>query len=234
MPAIGSFTPLASALGSGASHAEAIYIALRSAVGTSASPVDGLDDLWRQARAIGKASSQLSVDRAAYQALPDGATDHLAAYERLLGLASSSAQTEQDRRARCVAAWTRQITSTSRGVELDLQAISENFSLVATDHDQTDTVHQGRTFPPRGLEAALGTTEYPNFSTEFVVQVLYDVPTGARAIPPTELDDAETTLNSVLPAWVDFVISQEGPSGSGFYADGGPDGTSVADYTAIY
>jgi hypothetical protein len=234
MSANGTFSPLGSSLGSGTSHAENVYVAMRSAVGTSASPVGGLDDLWRQARAIGKASSQLSVDRAAYQAIPVGATDHIPPYERLLALATSSWQTEEDRRQRIVAAWTRTITSTSRGIEIDLQEISPLFSLVPTDHDQTDTVHQGRTYPPRGLEASYGTTQYPNFSTAFVTQVKYDVPSGATEIPADELADAETLLDASLPAWVDFVISQEGPSGAGFYADGGPDGTSVADYTAIY
>jgi hypothetical protein len=48
------------------------------------------------------------------------------------------------------------------------------------------------------------------------------------------LDDGERLLNSALPAHVDYVVSQEGTSGAGFYADGGPDGTSVADLTAIY
>jgi hypothetical protein len=207
---------------------------MRSAVGTSASPKDGLDDLWRQSRAVGKASSQLSVDRAAFQALPIAATDHLAAYERILALASSSGRNEQERRDRVVAAWTSQIVSTPRGIEVDLEAISANFSLVATDHDQADGFQHGRTYPERGSEATRGTTQYPNFSTDFVVQVAYAVPSGVAAMPANELDDAERLLNSSLPGWVDYVVSQEGVSGAGFYADGGPDGTSVADFTAIY
>jgi len=232
---IGSLGPLASPLGSGSPHYEDVYRALRSAVGTSASKDDeNLDDLWRRARAVGIAAGHLSLDRAAWQALPIGATDHLDAYERLLGLSSSTAQTEQDRRERVVAAWIRDILATSRGIEVDLQTIDANFSLVTTDHDQTDTVHMGRTLAVDGNEATFGSTKYPNYSTAFVVGALYEVPAGSTAIPPLVLTDAKSLLNNNLPAWVDFVISQEGTSGAGFYADGGPDGTSVADLTAIY
>jgi hypothetical protein len=235
MSHLGSLSPLASPLGSGTSHYEDVYRALRSAVGTSASKDDeNLDDLWRRARAVGLGAGHLSLDRAAWQALPIGCTDHLDAYERLLGLSSSTATTEQDRRERVVAAWIRDILATSRGIEVDLQTIDENFSVVTTDHDQTDTVHHGRIMPAAGSEATYGTTEYPNYSTAFVVQVAYAVPSGSTVIPTQVLADAKALLNNNLPAWVDFVISQEGTSGAGFYADGGPDGTSVADLTAIY
>lgn len=234
MSALGSFSPLAVALGSGTSHIEDIYRAMRASVGTSASPVDGLDDLWRQARAVGIGAGQLALDRAAFQALPEAATDHLPVYERNLALASSPGQTEQDRRVRVTAAWTSQITSTARGVELDLQSVSANFSLVATDHDQTDSFQHGRIYPERGAEVTRGTTQYPNYSTEFRVTAAYSVPAGETGIPGDELTDTRRVLNNVLSAWVDFVISQEGASGAGFYADGGPDGTSVADLTAIY
>lgn len=234
MSALGSLSPLAYPLGGGTSHVEDIYRALRSAPGTSVGPEDGLDDLWRQSRAVGIGSAHLALDKAAYQALPDGTTDHLAAYERGLGLASSSAQTEQDRRLRVAAAWTSQIASTSRGIERDLQDISANYSLRATDHDLTDTTHHGRSFPAFGLEATYGVSAYPNYGTSFVVTVVYAVPAGVFAIPDAELDDGERLLNSALPAHVDYVVSQEGTSGAGFYADGGPDGTSVADLTAIY
>lgn len=234
MSKIGSLSPLAAPLGSGTSHAEDVYTALRSAVGTGASPADGLDDLWRQSRAIGKAASQQSVDRAAFQSLPSAATDHLAVYERILGLASSHAEDEEQRRQRVTAAWTKQIDASPRGVEADLQDIDANFTVFALDHDKTDSGLHGRVYPPRGTESTRGVTQYPNFSTEFVVTAVYAVPVGLTEIPDTVLDDAERLLNSTLPAWVDFVISQEGASGAGFYADGGPDGTSVADLTAIY
>lgn len=241
MSHIGSLSPLSSPLGSGTSHYEDVYRALRSAMGTSVTrpaqsgPLDdSLDDLWRQARAVGKAASHLALDRAAFQALPDATTDHLDAYERNLCLAFISAENEQQRRERVTAVWVGQINSTARGVELDLEAISENFSLVATDHDQTDSFQHGRTYPPRGLEATRGTTQYPNYSTAFRINVAYALPSGITAVPGTELRDAQRLLNSSCPAWVDFVISQEGSGGAHFYADGGPDGTSVADFTAIY
>lgn len=231
---LGGLSPLSMPLGSGTSHTEDVYRAMRAAVGTSASPADGLDDLWRQSRAIGKAASQQSIDRAAFQALPEAATDHLGAYERGLALAFTAATNEQERRERITAAWTSQIVSTSRGVEIDLQAVSENYSVIALDSDLSDTVHHGRIYPPRGSESSKGTTQYPNWSSSFVVSVVYSLPAGEVAIPLDELDDGERALNNALPSWVDFVISQEGPSGAGFYADGGPDGTSVADLTAIY
>ena len=235
MANLGSLSPLATPLGSGTSHYEDVYRALRSAVGTSASRDDeNLDDLWRRARAIGIGAGHLSLERAAWQALPIGCTDHLAAYERLLGLSSSSDTTEQDRRDAVVREWTRTILSTSRGIELELQDIDPLFSLAVTDHDQTDTVHLGRIMPPEGQEVSYGTTQYPNYSTAFVIGVVYAVPSSLVVIPSAVLDEAERMLNNHLPAWVDYVISQEGVSGADFYADGGPDGTSVADLTAIY
>jgi hypothetical protein len=234
MSALGSLSPLSVALGSGTSHVEDVYRTLRAAVGTSASPVDGLDDLWRQARAVGIASGQLALDRAAFQALPEAATDHLAAYERNLAIAFTPGRTEQERRERVTAAWVREIVSTPRGIELSLQNISANYSLVPTDHDQTDSFQHGRAYPARGEEATRGTTNYPNYSTAFRVNAAYSVPVGETVIPAAHLTDGRQLLNDSLPAWVDFVISQEGDSGAGFYADGGPDGTSVADLTAIY
>lgn len=232
---LGSLSPLATPLGSGTSHYEDVYRAMRSAVGTSASKDDeNLDDLWRRARAVVIAAGHLSLDRAAWQALPVGCTDHLAPYERLLGLSFSSATTEQERRDAVVRAWTRTIRSTGRALELDLQDIATELSLVPVDHDLTDTVHLGRIMPPVGDEAIEGTTQYPNYSTEFTVTVAYAVPAGETSIPITRRLAAETLLNESLPAWVDYVLSQEGASGADFYADGGPDGTSVADLTAIH
>lgn len=234
MSSLGSLSPLSVAIGSGTSHVEDIYRTLRAAMGTSVSPVDGLDDLWRQARAVGIGAGQLALDRAAFQALPEAATDHLPVYERNLAIAFTPGRTEQERRERVTAAWVRRILSTARGVELSLKDISANFALVSTDHDQTDSFQHGRAYPTRGEEATRGTTNYPNYSTAFRVNAAYAVPSGETVIPATQLTEARQLLNDSLPAWVDFVISQEGDSGAGFYADGGPDGTSVADLTAIY
>lgn len=231
---LGSLSPLAAPIGSGASHYEDVYRALRSAVGSGVSPENGLDDIWRQARAVAIAAGHLALDRAALQALPVSATDHLDAHERLLGLSSSAATTEQDRRDRVVRAWTRTIRSTARGLELDLQAIAAAFSLFAPDRDKADTVQFGRIMPPEGTEATFGTTQYPNYSTSYAITILYAVPAGDTGIPGAVLDESRDLLNDTIPGWVDFVLSQEGGSGAGFYADGGPDGTSVADLTAIY
>jgi hypothetical protein len=223
-------------LGGGPTDTEAIYLEMRKAIGEGAAgPADSAEDVWRQCKAATIAAAMAAIERAALQALPLWATDHLEVYETLLRI--PRAATTFERQVACAVALTEQLGADIPSVRVDLKKISAKLDVDLVAYAQALTTVFGKMFAPRdgsipygsGVTAGLLATGYPNCSTDFVLHVRYTLDVG-ETIPPADLlARARRYLCNVLPAWVDFAIY----TGTGFYLDGGPDGTSLLDLTAF-
>ena len=217
-------------LGGETTKTEDVYTALRAAVGIGGpGPRDGLEDLWRQCKAQTIASTVIASERAILQALPDHATDHIPVYERILAIVPPGGATEQDRRLAIVEAWTLRLLANMPELKRSLQIVDPAFDLEELEHEKVTHVLLGRMFPPRGAEQFYGVTAFPNFSDEFIVRVTYTLVPGQTEPPTSVLAKARRLLNTVLPAWVDWLIT----TGDGFFTDGGPDGSSLLDLKTL-
>lgn len=221
-------------IGGSSTEIEAIYDALRNAVGVGgAGPVDGIEDLWRQSKAIGLAAATTSMERAALQALPMFASDHLPVYEELLGIVPGADDTEADRVTAVSIAWSKTLRADGEGLGLAVQAIDARAGLDYLDNTTGQTVTFGKAFAPRPDDGSYGTTttqtDIPNWSTDFFQLITYALDPGATIIATPILLALRRLLNEVLPSWVDWEIND----GYGFYLDGGADGSSLLDYKAL-
>lgn len=221
-------------LGGQTSHIENVYNALRNAVGRGGSAKDenGLEAAWRAAKAIAIATATDAYERAAFQALPEHATEHVPVYERVLGIAPGSDANEEDRRLAVLAAWTVRVLANIGTLKRSLQVISPKFDVDELAHEQATVTMLGRMFPSYGDESLHGVPQYPNYSDEFVVRVIYRLEAGEVSIPGMLLQAARRYLNTTLPAWVDFLILKRTSPTTGLICDGAAVG-SVLDYTPL-
>lgn len=244
MAALGGLSPLGFELGGADSDMEVVYRTLRAAVGgdSGAGPVDGIEDFWRICKAEAIWAMMEAMERAAMQALPLFATDHLPVYEDLLFVGEE--QNDTERAIAVTLAFCLQLAADVPSLVADLKAIDSRFSVQAVDYSQATIVQFGKAFGPRpgasgpaygsGASANVNASAYPNFASDFVLQVVWEASAGAPTPTPTILDSAKRLLNNALPAWVDFSITTYSDvDGFGFYLDGGSDGTSLLDYTAF-
>lgn len=220
-------------LGGQPTRIEAIYSALRSAVGRGGSAQDdsGLEGAWRAAKAQAIAASLDAYERAAFQALPAHATEHVPVYERVLGIAPGSDANEEDRRLAVVAAWVARVLATVGDLKRSLQTISPKFDVDEMDHDLSIVTMLGKMFPAYGDEAT-GVPMYPNYSDEFIVRVTYTMESGETKIPQAIHAAARRFLGTALPAWVDFEIMHRTDPEQGLICDG-EDVGSVLDVTPM-
>lgn len=234
MGGFGWHNPFPFELGGGETDAELAWRALRSAVG-GGGPVDGLEDVWRQIKAVAIAASGASVERAFLQFVPGRQTDALEAWENVLGLARAATLVE--RQAAVASAITLGMAADHATIDRDLKRIDGAFALDVTQWAQAITTIPGKLLAPRvgtppygsGASALRRGALLPNYATSFVLHVEYALPFGSITPPAQILEDATRYLNSVLPAWEDYEIH----TGVGFYLDGGVDGTSLLDLTAF-
>lgn len=238
---IGGQNPLPFQLGGGASLSERIYTVLRRAAGERAggSPIEpqgGIADAWRWAKAKAIAAVLSGDERAFSQAFPGLATDRLELFEAILGLAQ--APTDAERAAACLAAWTASIAVDIPSLTADLQKIDPHVTVDSVDYTQGTTTLLGKMFA--GLPGAgqpsfgIGTpsvlsSRAPNYSSDFVCHVRYTMPAGMLTPPVDKLAALKDRLCTVLPSWAGYVIYIS----THFYCDGGADGTSLLDSTAM-
>lgn len=217
MPGIGGGNPVPHKIGGGPSDAVQAYDALKAAVGVGGSGADGsLEAEWRMARARGLAAS-MADERAAMQAWPDTATDHIPVYEELLAEYAAPGESEQDRRVAITDGWTSVVSAASPALEAKLKEIDSRFVLVATSRDNARTTAHGRGFEdfspsdPSACGPAFGggrkSTLIPNYSSDFVC--LVNLPFSG---PPSlgdlnAIERAKALLADSLPSWIDFQIS---------------------------
>lgn len=198
--------------GGGPTDTELLYLALRSAVGEggSSDADDTIEDLWRQARAIGLSAAEEGNLRASLQALPSKATDALPYYEEVLGAPPEPGDSDVARRARVTERWIATQVGDLPDLLTSLQVIDPTFALPAIDTTQFAVTQHGRFFAPRdGSEpsghATRHTTGWPNYSDAFRVPVhLPSTSTGPAVL--RKLEQARQVLGDGLPAWCDFFI----------------------------
>ena len=242
MGGLGGQNPLPFQLGGGASLSERIYTVLRRAAGERAggSPIEpqgGIADAWRWAKAKAIAAVLSGDERAFSQAFPGLATDRLELFEAILGLAQ--APTDAERAAACLAAWTASIAADIPSLTADLQKIDPHVTVDPVDYAQGTTTNLGKMFGglPGAGQPYFGSptvshgpsSAAPNYSSDFVCHVRYTMPAGMLTPPVDKLAALKDRLQTVLPSWCGFVIY----TSTGFYLDGGADGTSLLDITAF-
>lgn len=230
MGGLGWQNPLPLELGGGRTAVENVYRGLRSAVGIGgAGEIDGLEDLWRQAKAYGIAAGLDTDQRAILQFFPDRATDAIPYYEALLLAPLPPGLEVHERQALLAARFTSPPASNTEEVNLGLQQLDERFSIVALDHSLTEVTVHGRAFEDLAGTLPFGggrrSTIAPNYSTDFAVIMLLDL-AGA---PFTDQDVAtlergRNYLTTALPAWVFFGEA----TGIGFILD-----EDLLDLTAL-
>ncbi|MCP4674329.1 MAG: hypothetical protein GY854_02185 [Deltaproteobacteria bacterium] len=214
MPSFGSGNPFPLELGGGPSSTEQIYQTLKQAVGIGGAAEDGtIEADWRFSQSRGLRAG-FSIDRATNQAWPHLATDYIMVYEEMLLLNPGSLSNEE-RRRQILDRWTRSIDASAGGVEADLQRIDPLLSTVNVDRDTARTTALGRGFEdetpgdPDACGPAFGggrkSTEWPNYSTDFVCIVRYNLATGGlTAEAQRRMGRARGLLREVLPSWVDW------------------------------
>jgi len=214
---IGDLNPFPFQVGGGPSRVEAAYLALRKMVGTNGYSAieDGLEAEWRKCKTMGLVCLGTFDERAAHQAFPHVATDHIILFEEMLGLFPDTTKTDQQRRAVVVPDYTGvPETWYSRLVE-QLQRIDSRADVILRPWANTGTTHAGRAFEPftpvAGFEYSVGDrtfTRFPAASDAHRVQVLFDIGNGAE--PSRDIlvrtESMKALLNDIIPAWVDFRI----------------------------
>lgn len=225
MAEIGPLNPIPTLVGGGPTETEKAYGIISRAMGKggTARSDDGIDGLWRRSRAKGLAAATSAYRRAIYNAFAHLATDCLPSYERALGLTAAPGATEAQRRDAVWAAWITRATAVVPRMIERLQKIDSRFEGITVPHDyQTTTIH-GRAFGPHqdGLEGptfgGIGYSVAPNYSTDFVQRVKFDVGYGGALLPSDarKLERAKDQLRSLLPSWVTFSIV----TSTGFYCN---------------
>ncbi len=223
MAGFGWQNPFPFEFGGGPTQTETIYAAMRSSVGVGGSAVDdeGIEGLWRQARASGVAAVATTGERAVLQAFPRYATDLLDYYEDLLQAVPEPGDSVVERQAVVEQLWTERVRAALPDIAADLLEIDPRLSIAAFDHaETTDTIH-GRAFEDLAAALPFGggrrSTFFPNYSTEFVVTALFNI--GSGIVPGLAeqkiIERAKAHLNKVLPATHTFQVL----TGVGFILD---------------
>lgn len=223
MAGFGWHNPFPFEFGGGPTQTETIYAAMRASVGVGGSAVDdeGIEGLWRQARASGMAAVATTGERAVLQAFPRHATDLLEYYEDLLQAVPEPGDSVVERQAVVEQLWTERVRAALPDIAADLLEIDPRLSIAAFDHaETTDTIH-GRAFEDLAAALPFGggrrSTFFPNYSTEFVVTALFNI--GSGIVPGLAeqkiIERAKSHLNKVLPATHSFQVL----TGVGFILD---------------
>lgn len=226
MPTIGRWNPLPFKIGGGPSDSEKFYNSLKSMVGVGGAAADEtIEAEWRMAKARGLAAGS-NEEKAAMQAWPDTATDHIDVYEAVLGLAVAPFESDERRRQRITLEWTKAVDAVSATIVAALQRIDSRFSAVMSDYETSTTTVHGRAFEDYdfspdacGPAFDIGTksTMWPNYSGGFIFHVLFDAGAGSATVGELALiEQAKSVLNEMLPAWIDYTILT---SYSGFILD---------------
>lgn len=203
-------------VGGGPTKAEAIYRALRKALGErGAGPEGGIEDTWRAAKAVVMARSALQKDRAAFQAFPHLATDFLPLYEEMLAIAP---EVELGRRLEAVqVAYTSSLDAIIATLLEALKKIDPVIEIETMPADKAVLARHGRPF------GATWSSPWPAYSQHFFLYVRW--PGGVP--DPDKRAAVVRLINRSLPAWCDWQIFNH----TGFYLDGFND--SFLDVTAF-
>ena len=208
--------PFPQEFGGGPTLVERHYNELVAAVGKGGTAVDkedSLDAIWRQCKARANASLDAFSERAAIETFPGLATSLLPYYEEVLLIVPPVDSTLTERREVARRAWIREFRSDGPSLEAGLRDIDTRFTIVNQSIETTATTLEGRPFEPFSGTPSYGgnnhrSTQFPNFSDDMIVYVLFDLGAGAIPTQPERrlIVEAQTLLNDTLPSWVDFQI----------------------------
>lgn len=211
---LGWLNPLPMELGGGPAPTARLYAALRETVGEGGSAVDdqGIEGLWRAAKATALAAASSASERAVLQVFPGRATDHLAYWESLLGVTPAPGATVVQRQADAERALVERVRNAAPDLEARLIDIDARLSLVQLDLDKATVTIPGRAFEDMAGALPFGggrrSTRVPNYSSAFVLSLLFSI--GAGVVPSgadlRALTAAADYLTAVLPAHVTFQI----------------------------
>lgn len=234
MGAIGGRNPIPTHIGGSSAPTEKVWRTLRKALGTRldggdvAGPVDGIEDMWRLAKARAIAKVLQLEELAVTQAFPFLATVALDLYERALGV--PRAPTDQQRREAVAVAYTAGLDAVIPHVRAELQRIDPGLDVVTVNPATSIWTQFGKCFANRNSNDMFvdgrKSAAFPNYSQHFVLVVRWSGSPGG--VPdPAKRAEVERYLNTVLPSWVDYSIE----NGEGFYLDGF--NTSLLDLTSF-
>lgn len=209
------------------------WLALRAAVGGKvglAGPELGFEDSWRLAKAYGLAAASVEMERAFCEFFPHLATDMLTVYEDVTK--TIAAGSNQERRNAAALAWTS--SPSARIPDLSTK-LPQHFYQLLPDRISTRDVAAGKSFGEQGGVPSYGTTrtstDWPNFTDSYIAVIVWDSVTSGVPIPDSNLLQTVADLLTVsLPAWCDWRIQDIATE---FLLDGGPDGTSLLDWTPL-
>lgn len=233
MAGFGWTNPFPFEFGGGTTLVESTYRALRASVGLGGSAEDDentIDGVWRQARASGLAAAFATGERAVVNYFPGRSTDLLPYYEELLLIVAENEDDEPGRRAEAERRFTYEVDASVPAVASDLARVDARFSVLEVDKAQVVETLFGRAFEDFAATLPFGggrkSSQFANFSTDFVLFVLLDLGSGVDP-EPTEnaiLREGVDLLNSVLPTWINFQTS----TADGFILD-----ESLLDLTGL-
>jgi len=229
----GASNPFPFWLGGDPSPLEEIHDALRANLGVDGcGPEDGIEDNWLWCLAEAIDADQAAPERAALQAFPLTATDHLPVYEQRFGLPSVG--TDQDRRLAIDAFQNSEAIDDIPDLTVALLAISPHLGLQFNTRNQSMLTDAGKTLAPRGAGfppyGGRVASDFVNYADEYVLHITWDT-VAAGALPNDGIVRAVADLMTrSLAAWEDWQLHQ---LADGFFLDGGADGLSVMDFTAF-
>ncbi len=172
-----------------------------------------IDGAWHQAMANGLSLIGTMGEAAVFQAWPNLATDLISEYERILGISPPIDSPDQARRDVATLAWVGDIRSDYPDLSVSLDGIDLRFSIINPNHTLARQTYFGKLFAAQTDGAIFhgGQTisDFPNYSDDFFVRVLFDVGDGVGAVGPIGVakQRARELLERVLPAWCDFRIA---------------------------
>ncbi len=198
---------------------EKAFRALVSLEGSGLLPPDDpqgdqtIDGAWHQAMANGLSLLGTMGEAAVFQAWPNLATDLISEYERILSISPPIDSPDQARREAITFAWVGDIRSDYPDMSVSLDGIDLRFSILNPNHTLARQTYFGKLFANQtgetifhGLQTI---SNFPNFSDDFIVRVLFDVGDGVGAVGPIGVakQRARELLERVLPAWCEYSIA---------------------------
>lgn len=195
---------------------EKAYTALQRMVGKNGYSTDDneIEALWRQAKADAMACLETFDERAALQASPLSATDHIPLYENEQKIVGSDRQPDEDRRQAIATSMRTTPESWTDGLLSTLRAIEPNVEILMLPWENLTTTQAGRWYAPFEPTpnddfggGRLG-TQWPSFSDAY--RVIVHMPLSNGAAPNVEqrrkVSQIQTTLYDVVPGWHDFRV----------------------------
>lgn len=213
MGGFGWHNPFPFEFGGAPTLVEVTYQAMRASVGLGGSALDDentIDGVWRQARASGIAAARATSERAVLQAFPGYASDALGYYEDLFRLVPEDEGNLVQRRLESEQRYTAEVDSSVPAITAALQSLDSRFSIIETPHSEAIETILGRAFEDFAATLPFGggrkSTLFANYSTEFILFVLFDLGSGVEPGPVEDaiMATAADYLNGALPTWVNF------------------------------